>query len=87
MTMPSDSHELVIRLTPSELEALDAMRDGIGSLAARTLDRESALIAAVELALIRLTEDFDLPEPDAATLRNGLDTLRATWSRGNACLT
>ena len=64
MTMPSDSHELVLRLTAIELEALDAVRDGVGALAARGLDRESAVIAALELALVRLIEDFDLPEPD-----------------------
>ena len=42
------------------------------------LDRESAVIAAVELALVRLVEDFDLPEPDGATVREGLGTLRST---------
>jgi hypothetical protein len=87
MTMPSDSHEVVLRLTGGELEALDAVRSGVGALAARGLDRESAVIAAVELALVRLVEDFDLPEPDAATVRAGLASLRSAWSRGNACLT
>ena len=87
MTMPSDSHELVLRLTAIELEALDAVRDGVGALAARGLDRESAVIAALELALVRLIEDFDLPEPDAETVRRGLEALRSSWARGNACLT
>ena len=51
-------------------------------------DRESAVIAAVELALVRLTEDFDLPERDGAAVRQGLDiACESTWSRGNACLT
>lgn len=87
MTMPSDSHELVLRLTAIELVALDAVRDGVGALAARGLDRESAVIAALELALVRLIEDFDLPEPDAETVRHGLAALRSSWARGNACLT
>jgi hypothetical protein len=87
MTMPTETHEIVLRLTGGELEALDAMRQGVGALAARGLDRESAVIAAVELALVRLSEDFDLPEPDAGTVRQGLGSLRSAWSRGNACLT
>jgi hypothetical protein len=87
MTMSSDSHEVVLRLTGSELDALDAVRNGVGALAARGVDRESAVIAAVELALVRLIEDFDLPEPDAGTVRDGLGSLRSAWSRGNACLT
>lgn len=87
MTMPSDSQEVVLRLTPGELEALDAVRSGVGALATRGLDRESAVIAALELALVRLVDDFDLPEPDAGTVRHGLESLRSTWSRGNACLT
>ncbi len=45
------------------------------------------LIAAVELALVRLTEDFELPGADAASVRHELETMRSTWSRGNACLT
>lgn len=87
MTMPSDTHEVVLRLTASELHALDAVRDGVGVLAARAVDRESALIAAMELALVRLIDDFDLPETDAATVRDGLAALRSGWSRDNACLT
>ena len=87
MTMPSDSHELVLRLDAGELEALDALRTGVAALAARGLDRESAVIAAVELALVRLVDDFDLPEPAGATVREGLATLRSSWARGNACLT
>jgi hypothetical protein len=87
MTMPSDHHDVVLRLTGGELEALDAVRHGVGALAARGVDRESAVTAALELALVRLIEDFDLPEPDAGTVRQGLGSLRSTWSRGNACLT
>lgn len=87
MTTRSDDHDVVLRLTAGEIEALDAVRNGVGVLAARGLDRESAVIAALELALVRLSEDFDLPERDAGTVRQGLETLRSSWSRGNACLT
>jgi hypothetical protein len=87
MTTTPGEIDIVLRLTPGEVEALDAVRSGVGALAARGLDRESAVIAALELALVRLTEDFELPEGDAGSVRHGLEALRSTWSRGNACLT
>ena len=83
----SDEQGVVLRLTTGEVEALDAVRRGVGVLADRSLDRESAVTAALELALVRLTEDFELPEADAASVRQGLETMRSSWSRGNACLT
>jgi hypothetical protein len=83
----SDERGVVLELSKEEMAALDAVRRGVGVLADRQLDRESAVIAAVELALVRLTEDFELPDPDAAVVRQGLETVRSTWSRGNACLT
>ncbi len=87
MTIRSEGHDVVLHLTTGEIEALDAVKDGVGVLAARGCDRESALVAALELALVRLSEDFDLPEPDGGTVRQGLAGLRSAWSRGNACLT
>jgi hypothetical protein len=83
----SDEHGVVLRLTNGEVEALDAVRRGVGVLAGRSLDRESAVTAALELALVRLTEDFELPPADADSVRLGLESIRSTWSRGNACLT
>jgi hypothetical protein len=83
----SDEHGVVLRLTSGEVGALDAVRRGVGVLAERGLDRESAVIAALELALVRLSEDFELPEEDADAVRRGLGSMRSTWSRGNACLT
>ena len=59
----------------------------MGALAERPVDRESAVTAALELALVRLTEDFELPAGDADSVRHGLETMRSSWSRGNACLT
>ena len=84
---PKEPQELVLRLTPGEVGALDAVRTGMGVLAGREVDRESALNAALELALVRLTDDFELPADDAETVRAGLESMRETWARGNACLT
>lgn len=86
MTIVGSEHEVVLQLTAGEVEALDAVRAGVGVLAGRSLDRESAVISALELALVRLTEDFELPEADSETVRRGLEAMRSTWSRGNACL-
>jgi hypothetical protein len=85
--MSDGSQGVVLRLTDEELRALDAVRTGVGVLAGREVDRESALNAALELALVRLTDDFELPTGDAEAVRAGLDSLRARWARGNACLT
>ena len=79
--------EVILHLTGGEVGALDAVRAGVGVLAGREVDRESALNAALELALVRLTDDFELPAADAETVRAGLDVMRETWARGNACLT
>jgi hypothetical protein len=84
---PKEPQELVLRLTPGEVGALDAVRTGVGVLAGREVDRESALNAALELALVRLTDDFELPADDAETVRAGLESMRESWARGNACLT
>jgi hypothetical protein len=43
----SDEHGVVLRLTTGEVGALDAVRRGVGVLAERGLDRESAVIAAL----------------------------------------
>ena len=82
-----EPQEVVLRLTGGEVRALDAVRAGVGALAGREVDRESALNAALELALVRLTDDFELPAADAETVRTGLESMRAAWARGNACLT
>ena len=83
----SEERGVVLDLSEEEVAALDAVRRGVGVLADRPLDREAAVVAAVELALVRLTEDFELPGADAASVRQELATMRSTWSRGNACLT
>jgi hypothetical protein len=82
-----EPQEVVLRLTGGEVRALEAVRAGVGVLAGRQVDRESALNAALELALVRLTDDYELPAADAETVRTGLEAMRTTWARGNACLT
>jgi hypothetical protein len=37
--------------------------------------------------VLRLTDDYEPPAGDAETVRTGLEAMRATWARGNACLT
>jgi hypothetical protein len=86
MTNVGTEREVVLQLMAGEVEALDAVRAGVGVIAGRSLDRESAVISALELALVRLSEDFELPEADAGIVRRGLEAMRSTWSRGNACL-
>ena len=83
----SEGTSILLELTSGEVEALDAVRVGVGALAERPIDRESAVTAALELALVRLGEDFELPAADADAVRGGLDAMRSSWSRGNACLT
>lgn len=83
----ADGIGVVLALTTSEVEALEAVRSGVGALAERPVDRESAVTAAIELALVRLNEDFELPVADADVVRGGLESMRSSWSRGNACLT
>jgi hypothetical protein len=83
----SDEQGVVLRLTTGEVDALEAVRRGVGVLAGRTVDREAAVNAALELALVRLTQDFELPPADADFVRKGLDAMRSTWARGNACIT
>jgi hypothetical protein len=72
---------VTLRLNGGEVRALDAVRIGVGVLAGREVGRESALNAALELALVRLTDDFELPAGDAETVRMGLDAMRASWAR------
>jgi hypothetical protein len=78
--------DVILKLTEAEVEALDAVKTGVGALAERDLDRESAVIAALELALVRLSEDFDLPAAEGDRVRQGLEAMRSAWARGNACL-
>lgn len=37
--------------------------------------------------VLRSTDDFELPDGDAETVRAGLESMRANWARGNARLT
>jgi hypothetical protein len=59
---------------------------GVGALAGRPVDRDSGMVAALEAGLVRLLEEYDLPQADRAQLEAALQCLRDAWSRGNACL-
>jgi hypothetical protein len=51
------------------------------------LTEEDALVAALELALTRLIDDFEVPDPVArAQVQRARDNLRANWIRGSATL-
>ena len=45
----SEERGVVLDLSEEEVAALDAVRRGVGVLADRPLDREAAVVAAVEL--------------------------------------
>ena len=54
MTIVGTEHEVVLQLTAEEVEALDAVRAGVGVLAGRSLDRESAVISLYVVARQRV---------------------------------
>ena len=87
---------------PALTAAADATRElRVGTLVLDN-DYKHPVVTAKEMATIDLlsdgrlelgigagwlTDDYDLPAADAETVRTGLESMRATWARGNACLT
>ncbi|MGH3095460.1 MAG: hypothetical protein ACRDMV_05605 [Streptosporangiales bacterium] len=83
----TDSGAVTLRLSAEELAALDALTAGIGVLAEREIGTDAAVVAATELGLTRLLEDFELPdEAVRERVSSARDGVRTAWSRGNACL-
>lgn len=83
----ADTDSVALRLSTAEREAVAALAAGVGVLAERDVTPEAALVAATELGLTRLLEDFELPDEDVrARVASARDDLRTSWSRGNACL-
>jgi hypothetical protein len=79
--------DLTLRLTEQERTGLTALAAGLRSVAETDLSEEDAMVAALELALTRLIEDFEVPDPSARDqVRVARDTLRAHWVRGSATL-
>jgi hypothetical protein len=79
--------ELTVRLTDHERCGLTALAAGLRQVAETDLSEEDALVAALELALTCLIEDFEVPDPEARRqVRVARDEMRAHWSRGSAAL-
>jgi hypothetical protein len=78
---------ITLHLTDVEADALDALAAGVGQLSGRDIDREVATVAALDLCLTRLIEDYELPD---ARVRERVERarqgLRESWTRGNACI-
>lgn len=77
--------EIRVQFTDQELAGLAALAAGLRGVAETDLSEEDALVAAVEMALTRLIDDFEVPDP---TTREQVlvarDDLRAHWIRGSA---
>ncbi|WP_329481838.1 hypothetical protein OG558_04530 [Kribbella sp. NBC_01510] len=79
--------EIRLRFTAQEQAGLTALAAGLRGVAESELTEEDALVAAMELALTRLMEDFEVPDPEAREqVRLARDNLRAHWVRGSASL-
>ncbi|MFG1620788.1 hypothetical protein [Kribbella sp. NPDC049227] len=79
--------EIRLRLTPQEVAGLAALTVGLRGVTEAELTEEDAAVAALELALTRLIEDFEVPDESArARVQQARDELRAHWVRGGASL-
>jgi hypothetical protein len=94
MTVPTGEEDSVdtrteirVRFTEQERTGLTALAAGLRGVAEAELTEEDALVAALELALTRLIEDFEVPDPAAREqVQRARDNLRAHWIRGSATL-
>ncbi|WP_427889012.1 hypothetical protein ACQHIV_37170 [Kribbella sp. GL6] len=79
--------ELRMQFTDHELAGLSALAAGLRGVAEADLTEEDALVAALEHALTRLIDDFEVPDPTArAEVQRARDDLRTHWIRGAATL-
>ncbi|GAA1667457.1 hypothetical protein GCM10009745_07130 [Kribbella yunnanensis] len=79
--------DLTLQLTDQERTGLTALAAGLRAVAESDLTEEDAMVAALELALTRLIEDFEVPDPTARQqVQSARDNLRAHWIRGSATL-
>lgn len=79
--------EITLGLTEHERLGLTALAAGLRSVAETELSEEDAMIAALELALTRLIEDFEVPDATARQqVQQARDDLRSHWVRGSATL-
>jgi hypothetical protein len=78
---------VTLRLTAAERAALTALAAGIGSVNSSAVTEEAAVVGAIELALTRLVDDFEIPDPAIRTqVEETRTTLRATWTRSASSL-
>ncbi|MFI5697713.1 hypothetical protein ACIA58_38005 [Kribbella sp. NPDC051586] len=79
--------EIRVHFTDQERAGLTALTAGLRGVAESDLSEEDALVAALELALTRLIDDFEVPDPAAREqVQRARDNLRAHWIRGSATL-
>lgn len=79
--------DFLLRLTPQELAGVAALTAGVSGVNETEVSQEDAVIAAIEFALTRLIDDYEVPDPDArAQVQVARDDLRAAWIRGNSSL-
>ncbi len=84
MTEPAP---LSLTLTPQERETIDALAAGIAVLAEQPVSAEAAVVAAAEMGVTRLLEDFELPDPAVVErLTRAREGVRMHWNRGDAHL-
>jgi hypothetical protein len=77
--------EIRVRFTDQERAGLTALAAGLRGVAESDLSEEDALVAAVEMALTRLIDDFEVPDPTTRKqVQVARDDLRAHWIRGSA---
>jgi hypothetical protein len=79
--------EIQVQFTEHERAGLTALAAGLRGVAESDLSEEDALVAALEHALTRLIDDFEVPDPAAREqVQRARDNLRAHWIRGSATL-
>jgi hypothetical protein len=77
--------EIRVQFTDHERAGLTALAAGLRGVAESDLSEEDALVAAVEMALTRLIDDFEVPDPTTREqVQVARDDLRAHWIRGSA---
>jgi hypothetical protein len=82
-----DMTEIQVQFTEHERAGLTALAAGLRGVAESDLSEEDALVAALEHALTRLIDDFEVPDPAAREqVQRARDNLRAHWIRGSATL-
>jgi hypothetical protein len=79
--------DFLLRLTPQELAGVVALTAGVSGVNEAEVSQEDAVVAAIEFALTRLIDDYEVPDPAARDqVKTARDELRTGWVRGNCSL-